>query len=80
MSNRSRSTWFALLLIAFVMAFAVPGSAAGKVHEVARGQSLWAIAKRYNVSVDAIREANGLTPGNPIRPGQKLLVKPASTQ
>jgi LysM repeat protein len=69
--------WFALLVVALVVAFAVPGSAAGsqpkcRTHTVAPGHSLWKIAKRYNVSVDAIRAQNKLTAGDPIKPGQVL--------
>lgn len=74
MSSHNRSTWLALLMVALFAVFALPADAGEKVHQVARGQSLWAIAKRYNVTVDAIREANGLVPGNPIQPGQKLVI------
>jgi LysM repeat protein len=31
------------------------------VHTVVRGDSLWKIGKKYGVSVDAIKKANGLT-------------------
>ncbi len=31
------------------------------VHTVVRGDSLWSIGKKYGVSVDAIKNANGLT-------------------
>jgi len=74
MSSRIRTTWLALLIVGLLVAFALPGSAGEKVHQVARGQSLWAIARRYNVSVDAIRQANALSPGTPIQPGQKLSI------
>ena len=43
-------------------------------HEVQSGQSLWSIAKRHGVSVDAIRERNALDESSPIRPGQKLRI------
>ena len=36
-------------------------SSQAKVHTVVRGDSLWAIGKKYGVSVDAIKRANGLT-------------------
>jgi len=42
-------------------------------HTVQRGDTLSAIARRYNVSVDAIRATNGLT-GNTIYIGQQLLI------
>jgi LysM repeat protein len=54
--------------------FGAPEPAQAITHEVAEGHSLWKIAKRYNVSVDAIREANGLTKGDPIQPGQVLQI------
>jgi uncharacterized protein YcbK (DUF882 family) len=44
------------------------------VHVVAKGQTLGRIAKRYNVSVDTLREVNGLEPGQRIFPGLKLVV------
>jgi LysM repeat protein len=46
-----------------------------KIHKVASGQSLGAIAKRYHVSVDAIRKANGLKQGGrKIQPGDELVI------
>lgn len=36
-------------------------AAAATVHTVVRGDSLWKIAKQYGVSVDAIKQANGMT-------------------
>lgn len=46
---------------------AVPDSAApepaarASVHTVASGDSLWSISKKYGVSIDAIKQANGMT-------------------
>jgi LysM repeat protein len=46
-----------------------------RIHVVADGQSLGRIAKRYQVTVEALRERNGLTTGGRrIKPGQKLIV------
>ncbi len=46
-----------------------------KLHTVGKGQSLGRIAKRYNVSVDAIRERNDLSRGGrKIQPGDKLII------
>lgn len=36
-------------------------AAQATVHTVVRGDSLWKIAKQYGVSVDAIKQANGMT-------------------
>ena len=45
-----------------------------RVHTVGRGQRLASIAKRYNVSVDAICHANGVQRSDSIHPGQRLLI------
>lgn len=44
------------------------------VHTVYQGQTLGMIAKRYNVSVEALCSFNAITRRSPIKPGQKLLV------
>lgn len=36
-------------------------STLAKVHTVVAGDSLWKISKKYGVSVDAIKKANGMT-------------------
>ncbi len=36
-------------------------AASAKIHTVGRGDTLWGLSKKYNVSVDAIKRANGLT-------------------
>jgi LysM repeat protein len=43
-------------------------------HTVYAGQTLGMIAKRYNVSVEALCAANAISRRSPIKPGQKLLV------
>jgi len=45
-----------------------------KLHTVHDGQFLGSIARRYNVSVADILEANDLAADAPIRPGQKLII------
>lgn len=44
-------------------------------HEVAKGDTLYGISRRYGVSVDEIRKINGLSGQDAIHPGQKLKVK-----
>jgi LysM repeat protein len=44
------------------------------VHVVQKGQRLGSIAKRYNVSVEAIAYANGISRRVPIKPGQHLVI------
>lgn len=48
-------------------------SSSAKIHKVASGESLWAIAKRYGVSVSALKKKNALR-GNTLRTGQKLSI------
>ena len=45
-----------------------------RTHRVYAGQTLGMIAKRYNVSVQALRNANGLRLGRPIKPKQELII------
>jgi LysM repeat protein len=78
MVSRQLASWFAVILAALVIAFAPAAGAQTKcrTHTVAEGHSLWKIAKRYNVTVEAIRAQNGLEPGTPIKPGQELEIPP----
>ncbi|HEX2077359.1 MAG TPA: LysM peptidoglycan-binding domain-containing protein [Longimicrobium sp.] len=57
------------------------GTASGssaRTHTVEDGETLWGIARRYEVSVDAVREANELDEDETIRPGQTLRIPRAS--
>lgn len=47
-----------------------------KIHTVAKGESLWAIAKKYKVSVDDLLRWNEVDNANQISIGQNILVKP----
>ncbi len=44
------------------------------VHQVVAGDTVWAIARRYGVEVDAILAANALARASIIRPGQRLAI------
>jgi N-acetylmuramoyl-L-alanine amidase len=46
-------------------------------HRVAPGETLWSIARRYNMTVEDLREINGLSPSSKIRVDQVLSVKKA---
>ena len=46
--------------------------AAPLAYRVAKGDTLFSIARSYGVSVDALRKANKLTPGSVIKSGDKL--------
>jgi murein DD-endopeptidase MepM/ murein hydrolase activator NlpD len=41
-------------------------------HQVARGENLWTIARKYDVSMDTIIAMNDLTSARSLRPGQTL--------
>ena len=55
---------------------ATPSQPKASRHTVYAGQTLGAIARRYNVSIDALCHANGISRRSPIKPGQRLLVPP----
>lgn len=59
-------------LLGMVVVLTATDASADRVHEVEKGHSLWSIARRYGVTVAAIRERNNLGEGSEIRPGQKL--------
>lgn len=48
-------------------------AAGGTTHTVVSGDSLWGLARKYNTSIEAIQEANGLT-NTVIRTGQTLTI------
>lgn len=49
-------------------------SAAGRIHTVQRGDSLWRIARRYGVSVAELTRWNRIARDAPLHPGQELVV------
>jgi membrane-bound lytic murein transglycosylase D len=48
--------------------------AAYRTHRVRSGQTLSHIAKRYRVSIDSLRELNGLGDSSRLKPGQRLRI------
>lgn len=48
--------------------------ASGKTHIVQRGETLKGLAKRYGVSVQALRQANGLAEQDTLKPGVALRI------
>ncbi|MDP0489720.1 MAG: LysM peptidoglycan-binding domain-containing protein [Verrucomicrobiota bacterium JB023] len=48
-------------------------SVGGTTHTVSSGDTLWGLSRKYGVSVDSIRQANGLT-GDTIITGQTLSI------
>ncbi len=51
-------------------------AAPAKTHEVQKGETLYGISRRYGMTVDQVMKLNHLTPKDPIKPGQKLLLGP----
>jgi len=49
---------------------------ARRIHVVEQGDNLWDLARRYNVSVEAIVAANGLAKPEALALGQKLIIPP----
>ena len=50
-----------------------PVAAGGGSHTVAAGDTLWGLSRQYNVSVDSLRQANGIS-GSNIVTGQTLTI------
>ena len=54
-------------------------SSSARTHTVEDGETLWGIARRYEVSVEAVREANELEESATIRAGQTLRIPRAAS-
>ncbi len=52
-----------------------PGAQA-KVHEVRPGETIFSIAKKYNITADQLLKLNNMTKTDTIQVGQKLVVAP----
>lgn len=48
-----------------------------RIHHVAAGESYWSIARRYNVSIDALLTHNGRDNNSLLRPGDELRIPAA---
>jgi murein DD-endopeptidase MepM/ murein hydrolase activator NlpD len=57
---------------------APPPPVAPKTYTVAAGDTMYSIAKRHAVSVDAVLWANNLTDPNTLKQGQKLIIPPST--
>lgn len=49
-------------------------SATPRYHTVRTGESLWSIAQKYGTTVEALAQANGISPRGRLHPGQKLRI------
>jgi membrane-bound lytic murein transglycosylase D len=52
---------------------------AGTVHLVEPGETLWFLSRRYGASVADLRQWNGMSAGEVLRVGQRLIVAPPAT-
>jgi len=52
---------------------------AGTVHIVQPGETLWLLSQRYGVTVAGLRRWNGMSVGEVLRVGQRLIVAPPLT-
>ncbi len=81
-ARRRMSRWLRLVIVAGSLGLGLAGgpepwaraAPPAKEHRVEAGQSLWTIARRYGVTVDALCQKNGIGEDAPIRPGQVLLI------
>jgi membrane-bound lytic murein transglycosylase D len=54
------------------------GAQAGTIHKVRSGESLWSIARKYDVPVTQLAALNKLSPGSPLHAGKKITVRKLS--
>lgn len=71
---RSLAALLALVVLISTLWAGTLNAAEPRVHVVSSGQRLGSIAKRYNVSIEAICNANGIRRSDVLRPGQKLTI------
>jgi LysM repeat protein len=59
-----------------VSAVLAPGRATAgpATHTIVAGDNLWSIARRHGCSIDAVREANGMSAGDALRVGKSLTI------
>lgn len=60
------------VLLAVSIVAAVDSSA--QTHRIARGETLYSIAKKYGVTVDLLQRSNGITDPTRLRSGQELTI------
>lgn len=64
---------------AFYKEESADNAARGKIYIVKKGDSIWRIAKKFDISVEELKDINGLT-GNSLKRGQKLVVSKAAME
>jgi lipoprotein YgeR len=76
-SGRGRERHFARAVAAIVCAFACardPLAAQGTYHVLQKGETLFAVAKKYDVSLEALLISNSIEDPNKLRIGQKIII------
>ncbi|MGB9734948.1 MAG: peptidoglycan DD-metalloendopeptidase family protein [bacterium] len=67
-----------LLAILFFVSASACGVPYGVYHTVEKGQTLYNIAKVYNVPLEDVEKANNITDTTDLRPGEKIFIPGAS--
>ncbi len=73
-SGRTTKRTIAVLCALIAAIWPVYADASEVVHVVSKGQNLGGIARRYRISVNDLRDVNGLRPGQRIKPGLALVI------
>ncbi|HRI70596.1 MAG TPA: DUF882 domain-containing protein [Polyangium sp.] len=74
LSRRTSMGSIALFCAVIAAIWPVYADASEVVHVVVKGQTLGAIARRYRISVEDLRDVNGLRAGQRIKPGLALTI------
>jgi len=62
------------LCVLVVVATAAAVDAAAQTHRIARGETLYSIARKYGVTVDLLQRSNNITDPTRLRSGQELTI------
>lgn len=73
-AKRSPTILAALVAAAVCLMAGSPIAHAETTHVVGPGHTLAKIARRYRTTIEALREANGLVPGQKLKPGQRIVI------
>jgi murein DD-endopeptidase MepM/ murein hydrolase activator NlpD len=65
---------FALFLLSIAVSAPSAAAAQALYHVLKAGETVYSLARKYDVSSEAIVAANGITDASKLRPGQKLLI------
>lgn len=63
-----------VLCVLAAVAFVAAVDLAAQTHRIARGETLYSIAKKYGVTVDLLQRSNGITDPTRLRSGQQLTI------